>query len=75
MARADSTWNPVQGYNPKYRDANMVTKYMVSTTGDRWFIPYNDTASTADQLAQCKKVVGYSDNPSTSNPYGLEVVA
>jgi len=62
-------------FDPDAKAAAMRTKYMVSTTGDRWFIPYNDQASTADQLAQCKKVVGYSDNPSTSNPYGMEVVA
>ena len=64
-----------KAFDPDAKAAAMRTKYMVSTTGDRWFIPYNDTASTADQLAQCKKVVGYSDNPSTSNPYGMEVVA
>ena len=71
MARADSTWNPVQGYNPKYRDANMITKYMVSTSGDRWFIPYNSEASTAAQLAQCKLQVGKDTGGGEA---GLEVV-
>ena len=47
-------------YNP--RDASRANdfqvQYAVSTTLDRWFIPYNDNASMADQLAQCKKLVG-----------------
>jgi len=47
-------------YNPKpaSRANDFQIEYMVNTTGDRWFIPYNDNASTADQLAQCKKMVG-----------------
>jgi hypothetical protein len=36
----------------------MQVKYKVNTTGDRWFIPYNDNGTTAEQLAQCKKQVG-----------------
>ena len=64
-----------KAYDPSARIDTMQVKYKVNTTGDRWFIPYNDKGTTAAQLAQCKKVVGYSDNPSTSNPYGMEVVA
>ena len=47
-------------YNPKpaSRADNFQVHYVVNTTGDRWFIPYNDKASTADQLAQFKKMVG-----------------
>ena len=47
-------------YNPKpaSRANDFQIEYMVNTTGDRWFIPYNDNDSTADQLAQCKKMVG-----------------
>ena len=53
-------------YNPKpaSRDDNFQIEYMVNTTGDRWFIPYNDNASTADQLAQCKKAVGSTADDS-----------
>ena len=47
-------------YNP--RDASRANdfqiEYTVGTTGNRWFIPYNDNDSMADQLAQCKKLVG-----------------
>ena len=46
------------GYQGKDRANNIQVRYVVKTSGDRWFIPYNDNASTADQLAQCKKMVG-----------------
>ena len=36
----------------------MVVKYKVNTAGDRWFIPYNDSGTTAAQVSQCSKVVG-----------------
>jgi hypothetical protein len=42
----------------------MQTKYAVNTTGDRWFIPYNDAGSTADQLARCKTTVGTTADDS-----------
>ena len=47
-------------YNPKpaSRANDFQIEYMVNTTGDRWFIPYNDKASTANQLARCKVMVG-----------------
>ena len=59
-------------YNPKpaSRANDFQIEYMVNTTGDRWFIPYNDNASTADQLAQCKKMVGTTTDDSDC---GVEV--
>ena len=66
-----ATANP---YDPDNRDNAMKVKYRVSRTGDRWFIPYNDNASTSDQLAQCKKVVG-EDNQGNNTNHGVEVVA
>ena len=47
-------------YNPKpaSRANDFQIEYAVNTTGDRWFIPYNDNGTTAAQLAQCKKQVG-----------------
>ena len=44
---------------------------MVNTSGDRWFIPYNSDASMADQLAQCKRMVG---NTNDGSDYGAQVV-
>ena len=62
-------------YNPgsngtNRADANSV-EYMVNTSGDRWFIPYNDNDSMADQLAQCKNMVG---NTNDGTDYGAQVV-
>ena len=45
---------------------------MVHETGARWFIPYNNNASTADQLAQCDKLVGDTDDGTVA---GSETVA
>ena len=47
-----------KAYDPDARNDAMVVKYKVNATGDRWFIPYNDNASMAAQVAQCSKVVG-----------------
>ena len=59
------------GYDPTNRPNAMQTKYMVSTTGDRWFIPYNSEGTTAAQLAQCKKQVGGTVDDSDA---GVQVV-
>jgi len=56
MARGDGT--AVVGYDPNNRDNAMHVEYMVHETGARWFIPYNNGASTAAQLAQCDKIAG-----------------
>ena len=45
-------------YDPENRDNGMQVVYAVHETGARWFIPYNNNASTADQLTQCDKVAG-----------------
>ena len=59
-------------YNPKpaSRTNDFQVQYMVNTTGDRWFIPYNDGASKADQLARCKVMVGTTTDGSDC---GVEV--
>jgi len=60
MARGDGA--AVVGYDPANRADDMHVEYMVHETGARWFIPYNNSASTADQLAQCDKLVGDTDD-------------
>ncbi len=62
MARGDGT--SVVMSDPENRANAMQTKYALSTTGDRWFIPYNDAGSTADQLARCKTTVGTTADDS-----------
>jgi len=47
-----------KAYDPSARANDMVVKFKVNATGDRWFIPYNDTGTKAEQVAQCSKVVG-----------------
>ena len=63
------------GYNPKpaSRANDFQVHYVVNTTGDRWFIPYNNNASTADQLARCKVMSGKLTGGSTDA--GIELVA
>ena len=51
-------------YNPDQRANDFQVKYVVKTTGDRWFIPYNDNASKSDQVAQCNKVAGHTVDDS-----------
>ena len=46
-----------KAYDPSARINTMQVKYKVNATGDRWFIPYNDNGTTAEQVAQCKKQV------------------
>ena len=47
-----------KAYDPSARANDMVVKFKVNATGDRWFIPYNDTGTKAAQVTQCSKVVG-----------------
>ena len=47
-----------KAYDPSARANDMVVKFKVNASGDRWFIPYNDTGTKAEQVAQCSKVVG-----------------
>jgi len=60
-----------KAYDPSARDNAVVVKHMVKTSGDRWFIPYNDTGTKAAQVAQCSKVVG---NTTDGTVAGAEVV-
>ena len=60
-----------KAYDPSARANAMVVKYMVKTTGDRWFIPYNDTGTKAAQVTQCSKVVG---NTTDTTVAGAETV-
>tara|TARA_R100001530_G_scaffold110741_1_gene77972 strand:- start:251 stop:502 length:252 start_codon:yes stop_codon:yes gene_type:complete len=52
-----------KAYDPAARNNAMVVKYMVKTSGDRWFIPYNtpgsgcSDTSKAAQVTQCSLVV------------------
>ena len=46
-----------KAYDPSARDNAMRVKYKVNATGDRWFIPYNDTGTKAAQVAQCNKLL------------------
>ena len=47
-----------KAYDPSARINTSVTKYYVNASGDRWFIPYNDTATKAAQVTRCSAVVG-----------------
>ena len=47
-----------KAYDPSARSNDMVVKFKVNATGDRWFIPYNDNGTKAAQVSQCSKVVG-----------------
>ena len=51
-----------KAYDPSARDNAMRVKYKVNTAGDRWFIPYNDTGTTAAQVARCTTLVGKTAN-------------
>ena len=51
-----------KAYDPSSRDNAMRVKYKVNTAGDRWFIPYNDNGTTAEQVAQCTKLVCKTTN-------------
>ena len=50
-------YNPGTGSKSNSAD-NFQVEYMINKTGDRWFIPYNNNASMADQVTQCDKLVG-----------------
>ena len=60
-----------KAYDPSARANAMVVKYMVKTTGDRWFIPYNDNESKSAQVSQCSQVVG---NTTDGTVVGAETV-
>ena len=55
-----------KAYDPSARANAMVVKYKVNATGDRWFIPYNDNDTKANQVSQCSKVVGNTTDTSVA---------
>ena len=55
-----------KAYDPSARANDMVVKFKVNATGDRWFIPYNDNGTKAEQVAQCSKVVGNTTDTSVA---------
>ena len=58
-----------KAYDPSARANAMVVKYKVNATGDRWFIPYNDNDTKANQVAQCSKVVGNTTDGTVAVSY------
>ena len=58
--------------DPSARINTSVTKYYVNASGDRWFIPYNDTGTTAAQVTRCSAIVG---NTADGTVAGAAVVA
>ena len=61
-----------KAYDPSARIDTMQVKYKVNATGDRWFIPYNDTGTTAAQVTRCSAIVG---NTADGTVAGAAVVA
>ena len=55
-----------KAYDPSARNDAMVVIYKVNTAGDRWFIPYNDNGTKAEQVTQCSKVVGNTADTSVA---------
>ena len=55
-----------KAYDPSARANDMVVIFKVNTSGDRWFIPYNDNGTKAEQVAQCSKVVGNTADDSVA---------
>ena len=61
-----------KAYDPSARSNNMQVLYKVNATGDRWFIPYNDNDTTANQVTRCSALVGDTAEGSVA---GAESVA
>ena len=53
-------------YNPKpaSRANDFQIEYMVNRSTDRWFIPYNDTDTDANQVSRCNTMVGNTTDGS-----------
>tara|TARA_B100000424_G_C22696248_1_gene380142 strand:+ start:422 stop:655 length:234 start_codon:yes stop_codon:yes gene_type:complete len=60
-----------KAYDPSARANAMVVTYKVKTAGDRWFIPYNDNDTLANQVAQCSKVVGNTTDGTVAGASGV----
>ena len=59
-------------YQGKDRESNFTVRYVVKTSGDRWFIPYNNNKTTATQVADCNTLCGVTADDSDC---GSELVA
>ena len=51
-----------KAYDPPTR--TLTTTYAVPVADSRWFIPFNSDDTTANQLAQCQKLVGTGKDDS-----------
>tara|TARA_B100000029_G_C17475367_1_gene923524 strand:- start:40 stop:234 length:195 start_codon:yes stop_codon:yes gene_type:complete len=60
------------GYQGKDRANDIQVRYVVKTSGDRWFIPYNNNKTTATQVADCNTLCGVTDDDTDC---GSELVA
>ena len=60
------------GYQGKDREDSFQVRYVVKTSGDRWFIPYNNNKTTATQVADCNTLCGVTDDDTDC---GSELVA
>ena len=60
-----------KAYDPENRLDSISVLYKVKASGDRWFIPYNNNASKADQVTQCDKMCADTDDGTVA---GVESV-
>ena len=60
------------GYQGKDRANDIQVRYVVKTSGDRWFFPYNNNKTTATQVADCNTLCGVTTDDSDC---GSELVA
>jgi hypothetical protein len=61
-----------KAYDPKARNNDLQVEYMVNTAGDRWFVPYNNNDTTANQVTRCGVMCG---NTTDGSACGSSVVA
>ena len=59
-------------YQGKDRANEILVMYVVKTTGDRWFIPYNNNKTTAAQVVDCNTLCGVTTDDTDC---GSELVA
>ena len=59
-------------YNPSTRANDFQVRYVVNTTGDRWFIPHNNNKTKLAQATACSTMCGVTADDSVC---GSELVA
>ena len=71
-----------KAYDPKARADDFHVEYVVNASGDRFFIPYNDNDTKANQVKRCQTMSGwttgessYDLDSSTTNVVGVQKVA